>query len=55
MKRENISKSRKQNMHSFKASDCMLRVPNDFISILGIIKQQHKTGRGDQNKLVADL
>lgn len=42
MKRENISKNRKQNVDSFKASDCMLEVPDDFISILGIIKVQYK-------------
>lgn len=54
MKRENVSKNRKQNVDSFKASDCMLEVPDDFISILGIIKVQYKTGRGEPNKPVTN-
>lgn len=54
MKRENVSKNRKQNVDSFKASDCMLEVPDDFISILGIIKVHYKTGRGDPNKPVTN-
>lgn len=41
MRRENKSESRKQNIFFFcKASDCTLGVPNDYISILEIIKLQ---------------
>lgn len=50
MKRENVSKSRKQNRLFFplKASDCTLRVPNDYISILEIIKLVD--GQAEENR-----
>lgn len=57
MRRENKSESRKQNFFFLKASDCTLGVPNDYISILEIIKlqptdRQRRTDQSSELRLI---